>query len=458
MTLVPSHFAPQSKETGALARIAVVGRGFTGMMTAIALLKTFDRPFHLVLHDPYPRIDGGEGLAHAASPLLNSRVRDLSIDPVLRDDFRAWLEADGRWNEGVQTDAAAGAVDHAFVPGEIFSAYVYQRFAEALRGRTDVIMQISADSVTAVERHPQGGLNVFSGGERARFDAVFLATGYGLRDGREDVGAQGAAAEAIVIGGGVHAVDRALRLLASGGAAHVTLISASGFLPQPHTAAAVGTVVSDRPLPNTLRGAFRSLREAANRAATDGSGWQGIMNDFRQRAGDLWRGLTPEERRRFKRHVKPIYDSHRNRLPPAQYARLREAIASGAITVRKGKVERIATNGVLLSTAGGLQVLAAEQTIDCRIRSADLDSPLFRALFSSGLAQRDELDLGVFVDCSGRVVNGKDRFEGLFAMGPLGLGSLPDIDLVPQIVTQAYAAASALADHQPASAHGVQAG
>ncbi|UNK40370.1 FAD/NAD(P)-binding protein (plasmid) [Shinella sp. H4-D48] len=447
MTLVPSHFAQQSRETGALARIAVVGRGFTGMMTAIALLKTFDRPFHLVLHDPYPRIDGGEGIAHTASPLLNSRVRDLSIDPILRDDFRAWLETDGRWDEGGQT-SADGAVDHAFVPGEIFSAYVYQRFAEALHGRTDVIMQISAESVTAVERHAQGGLNVVSGGERARFDAVFLATGYGLRDGREDTAAQGTATEAIVIGGGVHAVDRALRLLASGGAAHVTLISASGFLPQPHTAAAVGTVVSDKPFPNTLRGAFRSLREAANRAAVDGSGWQGIMNDFRQRACDLWRGLTPEERRRFKRHVKPIYDSHRNRLPPAQYARLREAIASGAITVRKGKVERIATNGVLLSTAGGLQVLAADVTIDCRIRSADLDSSLFRALFSTGVAQRDELDLGVFVDASGRVVNGEDRFEGLFAMGPLGLGSLPDIDLVPQIVTQAYAAASALAERQ----------
>jgi uncharacterized NAD(P)/FAD-binding protein YdhS len=29
-------------------------------------------------------------------------------------------------------------------------------------------------------------------------------------------------------------------------------------------------------------------------------------------------------------------------------------------------------------------------------------------------------------------------------MGPLGLGSLPDIDLVPEIVTQGHAAAAAL--------------
>ena len=168
------------------------------------------------------------------------------------------------------------------------------------------------------------------------------------------------------------------------------------------------------------------------------------MNDFRLRAGDLWQQLTPEERRRFKRHVKPIYDSHRNRLPPGHYERLHRAIASGAITVRKGKVERIATNGVLLSTSTGLQVLPAARTIDCRIRSTDLDSPLFRALLAANLVRRDELDLGIFVERSGQVIVEPDVFEGLFAMGPLGLGSLPDIDLVPEIVVQAYAAATAL--------------
>lgn len=443
MTLVPAQFSSPSSQTGSLVRIAIVGRGFTGLMTAIALLKAFQGPFHLVLYDPYPKIDGGEAAGRSTSTLLNSRVRDLSIDPSAREDFRRWLETDDVWRE--RASAPAGNVDHAFVPGEVFSAYVYQRFSEALRERTDVMVQVRADSVTAIGRHPEGGFSVLSGDGQTRFDVVFLATGYGLRDGGDCAPTQGNVEEALVIGGGVHAVDRALRLLAAGEASHVTLISASGFLPQPHTSSAVGAVTSDRPFPHTLRGAFRYLREAANRAAAEGSGWQGIMNDFRQRARALWQGLTPDERRRFKRHVKPIYDSHRNRLPPGQYERLHRAIARGAITVRKGKVERIATNGVLLSAAKGLQVLPADRTIDCRIRPTDLDSPLFRALIAGNLVQRDELDLGIFVDRAGRVIVEPEIFEGLFAMGPLGLGSLPDIDLVPEIVVQAYAAAEALA-------------
>ncbi|MBB3976670.1 putative NAD(P)/FAD-binding protein YdhS [Rhizobium azooxidifex] len=459
MTLVSARFPHQPNEADGLSKIAIVGRGFTGLMTAIALLKTVDRPFHLVLYDPHPKIDNWEEIGRPASTLLNSRVRDLSVNPAAREDFRRWLEA--RRNGG---EVAAGNVDHAFVPGEVFSAYVYQRFSEALRERTDVVVQLRADSVTAIDRHSRDGLSVSSGeGGQARFDAVFLATGYGLRDGADANSDESAPGEAVVIGGGVHAVDRALRLLSAGEASHVTLISASGFLPQPHTASAVGAVSSGRPFPNTLLGAFRHLREAANRAALEGSGWQGIMNDFRLRARDLWQSLTPEERRRFKRHVKPIYDSHRNRLPPGHYERLRQAITSGAITVRKGKVERLATNGVLLSTAAGLQVLAAGRTIDCRIRPTDLGSPLYRSLFLAGLVRRDELDLGVFVDRSGRAIVEGERFDGLFAMGPLGLGSLPDIDLVPEIVVQAYAAAEALGVWLPdrktvraskASAHG----
>ena len=63
------------------------------------------------------------------------------------------------------------------------------------------------------------------------------------------------------------------------------------------------------------------------------------------------------------------------------------------------------------------------------------------ACLRDGLAATDELDLGLAVNPAGELLGPKNRPVGLFAIGPLGLGSLPDIDLVPEIVTQAYAAA-----------------
>lgn len=444
MTFTPP-FSPDSwqpTDRSHLLKIAIVGRGFSGMMTAIGLLKGFDRPFHLVMFDPNPKIDGGEGTGRSAG-LLNSRVKDLSIDPDVANDFQEWLEADGRWNIRAITDGVG--IEHSFQPGEIFSDYVYHRFAEALRARTDVVMQVRLEAVVAIGRHPEQGFALLSADRQsARFDAVFLATGYGLRCAEKESRSTGSTGEVLVIGGGIHAVDRALSLLKDGAASHVTLISASGFLPQSHTRAAVGPVTSSQPLPGTLRGAFRFLREAAKIAEAEGSGWQGIMNGFRARARELWQVLTPAERSRFKRHVKAIYDSHRNRLPPEHYSRLNAAMSQGTISVKKGKVERIAINGVLLSTTAGLEVLPADRAIDCRSRAADINNPLFRSLFGAGLIKRDEVDLGILVDRHGRAESTLDLFQGLFAMGPLGLGSLPDIDLLPEIVVQSYGAAAAL--------------
>ncbi|KQS78970.1 hypothetical protein ASG25_10255 [Rhizobium sp. Leaf384] len=71
-----------------------------------------------------------------------------------------------------------------------------------------------------------------------------------------------------VLGGSVHA-DHALYPLSSGSASYVTLVSASGFPPQPHAPQGVGAVSTttiDRPFPRTLGGAFRHLREAARHA------------------------------------------------------------------------------------------------------------------------------------------------------------------------------------------------
>jgi len=445
MTQLPSSFSGQTRnlQTRSLFKVAIVGRGFTGILTAIALLRTVKRPFHLVMYDPQQTVDLSRGVSQSATTLLNSRVRDLSVDPVVRDDFSRWLEAEQTLGDGANDEGAG--LDQSFVPGELFSLYVHQRFSEVLQNRTDVVVQICPEIVTSLDHSVEQGFSLsFGDRQSARFDAVFLATGYGLREnptgGQVDPGGD----NVVVIGAGVRAVDRALRLLADGQAGHVTLISASGFLPQSHARSAVVPIVSDEPFPRTLRGAFRHLRRAAEAANADGTGWQGIMNGFRLRAHDLWQELSEEERGRFKRHVRAIYDSHRNRLPPEHFERLHQAIADGAITLRKGKVERIATNGVLFSGPAGLEVLYASRAVDCRSRPTDLDSPLYRSVLRAGLAKRDEVDLGILVDRCGRAASGPQRFHGLFAMGPLGLGSLPDIDLVPEIVTQGHVAAAAL--------------
>jgi uncharacterized NAD(P)/FAD-binding protein YdhS len=173
------------------------------------------------------------------------------------------------------------------------------------------------------------------------------------------------------------------------------------------------------------------------------------MNGLRGHTRSLWRSLPAHQKRQFNRHLRAIYDSHRNRLPEAMHARLKAELAGGNTVLRRGIAGRRGLSGIFFKEAGSqaYDVIHAERIVDCRCRAPALGSPLLQSLLQQGLAQPDELSLGLAVDQQGQLfLEDGTIVEGLFAVGPLGLGSLPDIDLVPEIVSQAYAAAGAVGE------------
>ncbi|PLU62355.1 hypothetical protein BMJ21_29185, partial [Sinorhizobium medicae] len=219
------------------------------------------------------------------------------------------------------------------------------------------------------------------------------------------------------------------------------------------------------PLPQGLGRIVRFVRQACAEAEANGQGWQSAMNGLRRRARSLWQSLSAQEKRQFNRHLRAIYDSHRNRLPAAVHARLQQELGEGRTVpaavharlqqklgegrtvLRRGRAGRRLPEGILVRWAGQdtEELLRADQVIECRCSAPDLGTPLLRSLFAGGLAQPDELELGIAVAPTGEVLSSSGHTPNLFAIGPLGLGSLPDIDLVPEIVTQTYAASRLIA-------------
>ncbi|WP_428423628.1 FAD/NAD(P)-binding protein [Pararhizobium sp.] len=445
-----SPFSPQSDQP---LQIAIVGRGFSGLMMAIALLKSVNQPFRLRMFDPRPIISGGQALATAHSTeILNSRARDLSVSTGEPKDFTRWLQANAPFREAVT--AAIPGFGQIFVPKATFSDYVYQRFSEALAQRTDVTVQMSNEGITHIRRNDNGQftLSIADGGERI-YNTVVLATGYGLKPPLEtteqDMDAlllerPEARRHVIVMGNGLRAVDQVLQLRGGGFTGHITILSRRGFLPQPHTRMPADAVFPTQPMPSQLRNIVRFVRDACAEAEENGWSWQAAMNGLRKRARTLWASLPPSEKRQFNRHLRAIYDSHRNRLPADVHARLEREFASGLTELKRGTTLKRTSDGLLVRWAGqsAESHFAADEVIDCRCLSPDLKDPVVVELLEAGLAATDELDLGLAVNPSGELLTPKGRPAGLFAVGPLGLGSLPDIDLVPEIVTQTYAAAT----------------
>ncbi|KQV70411.1 FAD/NAD(P)-binding protein [Rhizobium sp. Root1220] len=441
----------------AVPRIAIVGRGFSGMMMAIALMKTVRTPFHLQLFDPNSSVSGGQALSSArSSTILNTRVRDLSVSLGDTDDFNDWLCSNAEFRAAVP--AAIPGFRQIFVPKEIFSDYVYQRFSEALAARKDITVQVCHEAVVAIRRsHGSRFLLESANPANPLFDTVILATGYGAREAQEPepvttpVRAQRLVARphTVLLGSGIRVVDQLQQLRDAGYAGQVTIISKHGFLPQSHTPNSADPVFPAEALPEALPEIVRFIRAACREAENEGRSWQSVMNGLRKHARSLWQSLPAREKHQFNRHLRAIYDSHRNRLPEAMYARLKSELAGGSTVLCRGVAGRRGLSGIFFKPARSQveELLHAERIFDCRCRAPDLTSPLIQTLVNAGLAVPDELSLGLAVNQRGQpcLENGT-MVDDLFAVGPLGVGSLPDIDLVPEIVSQAYGAAERIGE------------
>ncbi|MFT4184936.1 MAG: FAD/NAD(P)-binding protein [Rhizobium sp.] len=451
--------ASASASTYAIPRIAVIGRGFSGMMTAIALMKTMRTPFHLQLFDPNSSVSGGQALASGhSSEILNSRVRDLSVSAGDPDDFNDWLCSNAAFRSAVP--AAIPGFLQIFVPKSIFSDYVYQRFSEALSLRRDITVQVSSETVTGIRRGRGDRFLVEStGAPNPLFDMVVLATGYGVSADEPHSGEPVAVPTAVrarrlvsrphtvLLGSGLRLVDRLLQMRDNGYTGQITIVSRRGFLPQSHTRSNADPVFPAEAMPGNLSDIIRFIRGACEEAEASGQSWQSVMNGLRKHARSLWRSLPAGQKQQFNRHLRALYDSHRNRLPEALHVRLQQELAEGNTVLRRGHFQRRTPTGLTMRPAGqqAVEQIYADEVIDCRCQEPDLDAPLMRSLIDAGLAMPDELGLGLAVEAAGALSVDGRTIDGLFAIGPLGLGSLPDIDLVPEIVSQAYAAAEGVA-------------
>ncbi|RVG31704.1 FAD/NAD(P)-binding protein, partial [Sinorhizobium meliloti] len=306
--------------------IAIVGRGFSGIMMAIALMKSMRGSFHLTMYDPHPSISGGQAFSAAQRcEILNSRVRDLSVAAGQPDDFNDWLCANDEFRTAVP--AAIPGFRQIFVPKGIFSDYVHQRFSEALARRSDITVRFSHEPVTGLRKLASGRFSLVCDGGHDTCDIVILATGFGVHPRDLEVSDEERPLvrtrrlvdprHAVLLGSGIRVVDQLFQMRDNGYAGKVTLVSRHGFLPQKHTQLAAAPSFPVDPMPQGLRRIVRFVRQACAEAEAKGQSWQSAMNGLRRRARSLWQSLSAQEKRQFNRHLRPIYDSHRNRLPAA---------------------------------------------------------------------------------------------------------------------------------------------
>lgn len=446
-------------------RIAIIGGGFTGTAAAIALLRHLPGPALIHIFEATGQLGGGIAYG-AAAPchLLNVRAKDITLDSGRQGDFLKWLRQHHDKTDGGGSDIEAHS---DFLPRLILCRYAQDRFGKAVQMRPDIATSCIAGTAEIVSKTPNGYKITVTQRQVFEADIIVLATGYqrnrGRRAGRHsgpydpmDPELARRARHALLLGTGLSMIDAYIALREAGFGGMVRAVSRRGLLPRPHGSAepAAVDILTEIPTRAPLRTQFHSLRQVLATAQANGRSWQPIFDSLRRDAMQRWQDLPPEDQRRFRRHLQTLWDVHRHRVPAHIAQRLEQDIAAGRLVVERHRIvdANLEHGRVWLQPVRGASnkpvEMSADILIDCRGHRPDVDNAAVRSLRRDGSLHLDRLGLGIAVNPAGQVIDGHGwPSPKIFALGPLGLGSLFEITGIPEIVEQCDRAAATISSH-----------
>ncbi len=435
--------------------VVVAGGGASGTLLAASLLRLARRPLQVTVVDPSPSL--GRGRAYAAGPpehLLNVRAAGMS---ALADDpshFARWLS---RRLPGLR------APDEAFAPRALYGDYLGEVLEGARRAAARGVELVHRrDAVVDAGVDGYGVRCALASGESLAADHLAVATGNapsrpplepppGASWRWEDpldaaaVDSLPADAPVAVVGTGLTLVDLLVRLDARGHGGVVRAVSRHGLLPLAHPDAP--RHVDAAPwwvLLRTARGLAGAVRRLAElHPHEDGTR---SVEALRGVTDALWAELPLSERGRFLRHLLPLWNVHRHRMPPEAAGVVARWRRDGRLRILAGRAVEVvlgsagAPHRLLVRPRGEERVVSLEAAtlFDATGPGDPLGTPFARALLARGLAAPHPTGLGLDVEPTGLVLSATSAATGLIgALGPVARGRAYESTAMREIRAQA---------------------
>jgi uncharacterized NAD(P)/FAD-binding protein YdhS len=453
--------------------IAIVGGGFTGLMTMANLLRFGQdetAPLHILLIDRQPA--AGDGAAYRttdARHLLNVPAYGMSAWPDRPDDFVAFART---------KDPSVSPDD--FLPRRIYGDYVRQTMLSLAEASGEHLSaEIVRDEVTRLKPSNISGWSIeTANGRYAHADLVILAVGHRPPNDPISSGWKGPRSRFIcdpwaslalsqigpeepvmLIGTGLTAVDVILTLNRPDRVAPLISISRRGLVPLPHlrqrkTPARLSGLIEqwlDPATPLTIRCLVSTLRQSVDAAVEQGLEWQQVMDALRPSIAKLWARLAKKERCRFLRHVRPFWEIHRHRTAPAIADTIQHLRQAGTLQVTAGTLISACADSdgvdVVYSRRGSQtrHSVRVSWVVNCTgpgVHNRHSTHPFLRPLLESGTLANDDLCLGLLADDLGRAIDlhGHTHPDLLIA-GTLRKATLWESTAVPELRQQAQTSA-----------------
>jgi uncharacterized NAD(P)/FAD-binding protein YdhS len=452
-------------------KIAIIGGGFSGLMTGVNLARLSQGPLRIILINQHRPM--GRGVAYGTrrmEHLLNVAARNMSAFPEIPDHFLQWLRTRSEYDTVPDIE-----LRERFIPRRIYGDY--------LRGLMQHHLQLSAESPVhgdfiegeALDVVPEGHGAVvhLSDGRRVEAQRVVLATGNEppagfpgcaeLHDHPAWVGNPWQAWEerlpasggtVVLLGTGLTTVDAIITLRALGWQGLVHAVSRNGWLPHSHFRGLeypdfppAGVDLAALGLPELLALMERHCARLRDLNANPAI----IVDKMRPHTQRVWRNFSLEERSEFARLHAPRWNVLRHRIAPEIHAQVTTAQLTGQLQIHAAGIERVEAEGkqVRVHLDGG-KTLTGDLVINAtgpQTKFNATGSVLLGNLLRSGLAAPDDMNMGVRVDADHTVIDRDgQRSKILLALGPLLRGTLWETIAVPELRGQARRVAETVLD------------
>ena len=430
-------------------RVAVVGGGASGTLTALNLLRVGDAS--VTVYERSGRL--GFGVAYSTTDprhLLNVRASNMSAFPDLPGDLLEWAASEGI--RLAPTD---------FLPRRDYARYLRARLGDVTAASGERLRVVGA--TVGDVRRTGSGFRVEAAGTLEEYDAVVLAYGNAAPSALAISGeplpaapwhvadpwnlawidALAPDATVVLVGTGLTAVDTAITVLEDAPGRRVVMVSRHGLLPKPHIDDQSTAWVSSVPAgPLTADGIASFVCDQLAAAARRGVDWHWVVDGLRAPTQSIWARLPVAERRVFlARHARE-WEIRRHRMAPEIAARIAAHQSSGRLQILGGGLSDVTPAGDWVQVGvPGLGTVLADAIVNCTGPLADISrsgNPLLERLLERGLIRPDELRLGVDCTPSGEVLDASGGVvPGLLAVGPPRRGVLYETTAIPEIRAQA---------------------
>lgn len=458
-------------------RVVVVGGGFSGVAFALQAALDVNLPMAVTILEPGS--DLGAGLAHSTKDpdhRLNAPAGVHYVLPEGRDQFHACFVNGG----GAAADPASEAPPRGFFARRRdFAAHVSRLLQPHLVSSEDGhgIFHRRDRAIGLTER--EGGLRVaLESGATIDAQAVVMATGnrparppppfcgaiqhhpawIGTPWQPERLRAIPRDGRVLIFGTGLTTADMIATLVGQEHRGPIDAVSRRGLRPRSHRppTGSPARPIWDRifaPVPDfltavqgdtTMSDLLGIVRRRCHEIEDAGGTWHDAFDLMRDAAWQFWPLISAAEKRRFMRHLRPWYDTHRFRIAPPIENIVRAAEARGAVAFHAAKTLFAEPDGARLAVGlrdRGASLVRTERydaVINCTgIDSGPGDDPLSVAVQADATMRAHPSGIGWDVDMDCRAIRGDGSVHRrLFVVGPPTAGVFGDPFGTPWIVAQ----------------------